>query len=218
MSTEPTIITTEIQNYLEEYFSHDNHFLKQLIKKSEESGFPQIHISPLQSSYLQMMIKAINARKVLEIGSLAGYSAISMANAMPEDGELTAVEINPKYASFIRERVSEAGLENIIRVENIHALDYLDNLESSAEFDLVFIDADKKNYLNYAKKATPFLRTRGVLIADNALGFGHIMDKDPERKDEVKPIREFNKWFSDNPEFFTSFVTIGDGMIIGVKQ
>lgn len=218
MSTEPTKITREIHNYLEENFSHDDDFLKKLIKRSEELGFPQIHISPLQSGFLQMMIKTINAKKVLEIGSLAGYSAISMAKAMPDDGELIAVEINPKYASFIRERVSEVGLENIIKVENIHALDYLEDLDRHTEYDLVFIDADKKNYLNYAKKVTPFVRKRGVLIADNALGFGHIVDKDPERANEVKPIRDFNKWFSDNPEFFTSFVTIGDGLIIGVKQ
>jgi predicted O-methyltransferase YrrM len=217
MSTVPTQITDEINDYLISNFSRDDDLIKDLLKKSEQMDFPQIHISPLQAAYLQFLIKVINAKYVMEFGSLAGYSAISMARALPDDGKLIALEINPEYASFITDRTKEAGLENIIQVENSPALDFLETYNPDHKLDLVFIDADKENYLNYAKKVAPHIRKGGLMIADNALGFGYIADEFPEEADEVIPIREFNKWFFDNPEFFASFVTIGDGMLMGVK-
>jgi caffeoyl-CoA O-methyltransferase len=217
MSSKPTLITDEINDYLNLNFSREDDFLKGLIKKSVEMGFPQIHISPLQAAFLQFIIKSTGAKYIMEIGSLAGYSAISMARALPEDGKLIALEINPKYASFIKDRTKKAGLDHVISVENIYALDFIESFSPEYKLDLVFIDADKKNYKNYAEKTAPLLRKGGLIIADNALGFGYIADKDPERANEVEPIRQFNKWFFENPEFFSSFVTIGDGLLMGVK-
>jgi len=218
MSTIPTLITEKIYDYLIDNFSRDDQLLSDLIKKSEELDFPQIHISPLQASFLQMMIKTIKARYIMEFGSLAGYSTISMARVLPKNGSLIALEIEPEYASFIKDRAREAGLDHIIQVENVNALDYLDTFSPEFELDLVFIDADKQNYLNYAKKIAPFIRKGGLMIADNALGFGFIADEEPEEAEEVIPIREFNKWFFNNPDFFVSFATIGDGLLMGVKQ
>lgn len=219
MSSRPTLVTDEIFDYLLENFSSEDEFLDKLKKDAAAVNIPEICISAEQGKFLQFFLKSINAKYVLEIGSLAGYSAITMARALPKDGKLVAIELNQKNADFIKEKAKEAGLENVIEVVCANAAEFLATYKPDFEFDFVFIDADKRNYSNYLNFTAPLIRKGGVIAGDNALGFGHIAEKDPKSEPgNVKAIQQFNKDLNAHPDFFTCLVTMGDGMAMGLKK
>lgn len=220
MSSQPTQVTPEIFEYLKTNFSSEDDFLLNLKKEATQAGIPEICISPEQGKFLQFFLKSINAKYVLEVGSLAGYSAITMARALPEDGKLIALEIHPKNAEFIRQKAKEAGLDHIIEVINADAQKYLRDNTFDFELDFVFIDADKKGYIKYLNYTTPMLRTGGIVCADNSLAFGLLTQEGDLGKDEnsVKAIRSFNQDFKNDDRYFTSLVTMGDGMLMGIKK
>lgn len=219
MSARPTEITDNIYSYLLERFSGEDEFLTQLNKEAEAEGFPPIHISPDQSRFLLFFLKAIGAKNVMEIGSLAGYSAISMARALPEGSKVTALEKFKKNCDFIRRKVSEAGLDDKIEVVDGDARDFLKGYSPESPLDFVFIDADKRSYKHYVEKLTPHIRQGGIICADNALAFGHIASEAPEEeRKNVQAIREFNDWMVANPAYDCTLVTMGDGMLMAVKK
>lgn len=218
MSSRPTEITQDIFNYLVENFSAEDEFLLNLKKEATEAGIPEICISPEQGNFLQFYLKSINAKNVLEIGSLAGYSAIVMARALPEDGKLIAVELNPKNAEFIEKQVEKAGLSHIIEVVNQDAQKFVKEFKPDYELDFVFIDADKRAYHKYFEHTAPLLRKGGVICADNALAFGMIAQNDPESEPKnVNALKRYNKMVRENKDFFSTLVTMGDGMAMSVK-
>jgi len=218
MSSRPTLVTEEIFDYLLHNFSAEDEFLAKLKVDASLEKIPEICISAEQGRFLEFYLKSINAKYVLEIGSLAGYSAITMARALPEGGKVIALEIFKKNAYFIRNKVKEAGLEDKIEVINEDAAKFLKNYKPDFEFDFVFIDADKKNYSNYMEMTYPLLRKGGVICGDNALGFGHIAEKDPKSEPgNVKAIQTFNQNMKNHKGLFTTLVTMGDGMCMGIK-
>ncbi len=218
MSSRPTLVTEEIFDYLLHNFSAEDEFLAKLKVDASLEKIPEICISAEQGRFLEFYLKSINAKYVLEIGSLAGYSAITMARALPEGGKVIALEIFKKNADFIRNKVKEAGLEDKIEVINEDAAKFLKNYKPDFEFDFVFIDADKKNYSNYMEMTYPLLRKGGVICGDNALGFGHIAEKDPKSEPgNVKAIQAFNQNMKNHKGLFTTLVTMGDGMCMGIK-
>jgi len=219
MSARSTQITDEIYGYLLENFSGEDDFLKQLNEEASAEGFPPIHISPDQSRFLSFFLRSIGAKNVLEIGSLAGYSAISMARALPSDARLIALEKFRKNVEFIEKKVNEAGLSEVIEVVEGDARDFLKNFMPSEPLDFVFIDADKRSYKHYVEKVTPLLRVGGIICADNALAFGHLVSEAPEsEKKNVQAIREFNRFMATHPQYEVTLVTMGDGMLMAVKK
>ena len=219
MSSNPTQVTPEIYGYLQDNFSSEDDFLKNLKKEATEAGIPEICISEEQGKFLQFYLKSINAKYVLEIGSLAGYSAITMARALPADGKLIAVEINEKNAKFIEQKAKEAGLKNVIEVVNQDAKKFLADWKPDFELDFVFVDADKKGYKSYFESTSPLIRKGGVFAADNALGFGHIAEKNPKSEPgNVLAIQQFNDMLNESPDYDTCLVTVGDGMAMGLKK
>lgn len=218
MSSRPTLITEEIFDYLLDNFSAEDEFLAKLKVDASLEKIPEICISAEQGRFLEFYLKSINAKYVLEIGSLAGYSAITMARALPEGGKVIALEIFKKNADFIRNKVKEAGLEDKIEVINEDASSFLKTYKPDFEFDFVFIDADKKNYSKYMEMTYPMVRKGGVICGDNALGFGHIAEKDPKSEPgNVKAIQSFNQNMKNHKGLFTTLVTMGDGMCMGIK-
>ena len=216
MSRNTTVITDQMERYLEENFSFDDSFLSDMRSDAVNKGFPDISVSPLQASFLQILIKSINAKYILEIGSLYGYSAISMAKALTSDGKLVAIEKDTENADYIRLKSRDAGFADIITVYCDDANHFLKDYKPNIYFDLVFIDADKENYLNYFKMASHILRVGGLIIADNTLAFGHIADSNNNDPD-INAIREFNKYITATTDFLTTLATIGDGLSISLK-
>jgi len=219
MSTHSTFLTPALNDYLTANFSAEDAFLRTLLDQAEERGIPAISIAPEQTAFLQVLLRGIGARRVLEIGSLAGYSAITMARALPADGEMICLELNPDWSDFIRRKAREAGLDNVIDVVTGPAVDTLTTGTIEGPFDAIFIDADKVNYSRYFDLALPLLRTGGLIIGDNALAWGEIANTDTTFEPQnVKAIRAFNERISTHPGLQSTLVPLGDGMVIGIKR
>lgn len=213
-----TVISESVANYITRNFSSEDDFLRDLCSQAVERGMPDIAIAPEQTSFLQVMLKAMNARRVLEIGSLAGYSAIAMARALPGDGELIALELNPDYADFIRSKASEAGLSSVITVHSGKAKEFLEGFSPVEKLDFVFIDADKPNYSEYLRLVYPHVRKGGIICGDNCMAWGNIADDltDFEPRN-VHALQAFNRAVIDHPGLQHTFVPLGDGMTLGLK-
>ncbi len=219
MSAKTTVVTEELDRYLHTQFTAEDEIMQKVLENAERKGLPKIHISGNQARFMQFLLKAMNARYVLEIGSLAGYSAISMARALPEDGKLIAVELNPEYAEIIKENAQIAGVADKIEVICDDGRHFVENCKFDYELDFVFVDADKPGYYLYLNKLTPFIRKGGIFAADNAFAFGYVLDSAPERDpNEVKSIKNFNEKFLANENYFVTLVPIGDGLIMGIKK
>lgn len=217
-----TPLTDTIVDYMMELFGTEDELLARLRREAEIAGIPPIEIAPEQGSVLRVLIRAIGARRILEIGTLAGYSSIVMGRALPEGGHIDTLEIDPFHADFARERIREAGLDDRVRVHTGIALDLLERdikekMSDSEPYDLLFIDADKPNYPRYVELALPLLRDGATVIGDNALAWGEVADATTDRED-VQGIRAFNQFVADHPQLDGCIVPSGDGMCVAVYR
>lgn len=211
-----TPITDEIYAYMSATFPAEDDFLLTLKHEADEAGFPPIHIAPEQVAFLQMFLKATGAKRVLEIGALAGYSAIGMARALPEGSHLLTLEYNPVHADFVRRKVREAGLEKVVEVRTGDAALLLREIAVDSLFDFVFIDADKVGYTTYLDLTLPLVRMGGVICGDNTLAWGNIADSASTDK-TVQALRDFNAAISAHPQLQACLLPIAEGMTFGVK-
>jgi caffeoyl-CoA O-methyltransferase len=210
-------ITEQLFDYIVENFAPEDELLRSMPAQAERQGVPMIHISPEQGKFLQVLIKAANATKVLEIGSLFGYSTIWMARALPAGGRLIALELNPLHVQVIRNNVERAGLSAKVEVRQGKALELLETLEDEAPFDLVFLDAVKDEYVAYLDHALRLVRPGGLIIGDNASARGDVWQASPsENADYIRAMRAFNHRMATDPRLTSLLVPISDGMCVGV--
>jgi predicted O-methyltransferase YrrM len=144
----------------------------------DSASLPNIAVAPAQAQFLQLLVRAIRARRILEIGTLGGYSAIWMARALPDNGRLISLEISEQHASMARGNIARAGLERIVEVRVAPALDTLARLKADGEeaFDLVFIDADKPNTPEYFSAAVDLVHSGSLIVVDNVVRHGRLID------------------------------------------
>lgn len=211
-----TPLTEDTYDYICRLFPAEDDFLRNLNRDAEAAEIPPIHISPEQLAFLQVFLRSMGAKRVLEIGSLAGYSAIGMARALPKDGMVICLELEPQSVQFIRRKAEEAGLSHKIRVIQGDAAESLRNLGAEAPFDFVFIDADKPQYKAYMELSYPLVRQGGVIAGDNALAWGKISQESIEEPD-VRGMQVFNRALAEHPGMQACLVPVGDGMAMGVK-
>lgn len=164
---------------------------------------------------LQFLVYMTGAKKVVEIGTLAGYSAVWMARALPTDGKLYTLEKSGKHAQVARAGFERAGLNGKIDLMEGAAMDSLRKLSTQAPFDLVFIDADKTSYIGYATWALENLRAGGLIAAHNAFRGGRVLA--PESDDD-HTMKQFNVWVAEHPQLHSYILPVGDGMAVGVKK
>lgn len=224
MSYHRTEITPELDEYIYRNFSADDEFLASLRRQAMMFKIPDISIAPDQAKFLQFLLRTLNAKYVLEVGTLAGYSAIVMARTLPKDGKLVSIESNNLHYKFACEKIYEADLQDIIEVHHALALDFLADFKPDYPLDFVLLDADKKNLEKYVEICTPLMRKGGVIAIDNSFILGNLTVSDPELDDvhkhrihDVIAVRKFNEYFRDNPNFESCLLTLGDGMLLGVK-
>ncbi|MFY8001781.1 MAG: O-methyltransferase [Candidatus Kapaibacteriota bacterium] len=210
-----TPLTEPLHDYICTTFSAEDDFLRQLKRESDAAGFPAIHIAPEQVALLQVLLRAVGAKRVLEIGALAGYSAIAMVRALPDGARLLTLERNPAHAEFVRRKVRESALEHIIEVRVGDAKQILRTVDE-APFDVVFIDADKAGYSAYLDLALPLLRVGGIICADNTLAWGNIADTNTSDA-TVQALQRFNHAMSAHPQLQSCLIPIAEGMTLGVK-
>jgi len=175
-------------------------------------GMPAIQLGASEARLLELLVKLTGARRIVEIGTLAGYSALRMARAMPEGGRLWTLESEPAHAEVARANIEAAGLSHCVEVLIGPALVTLDRLVEHGPFDLVFLDADKAGYASYGRWAHAHLRPGGLLVADNAYLFGRLLADEPTAH-EVRVFHEETAL-----RFDSVCVPTPDGLVVGIRR
>jgi predicted O-methyltransferase YrrM len=203
-------------DYIVGLFSAEDELLASLREESDRTGMPPIAISADEGRLLQVLLTSINARRVLEVGTLGGYSAICMARALPPGGRLLSIEINEHHADFARRYIERAGLNDRVEVRLGRAVDVLPSLDGE-RFDAIFLDADKEPLPTYFEWALRLVRPGGLIIGDNALWGGRAYDGD-EPDDKTRGVREFNRRMATDPRVLGIIVPTHDGVAIAVVR
>ncbi|MGA7457107.1 MAG: O-methyltransferase [Methyloceanibacter sp.] len=209
---------TEIDGYLEDCFVPGDDALDAALEASDAAGLPRINVAPNQGKLLMLLARAIGARRILEIGTLGGYSTIWLARGIAPDGKLVTLEANPKCAEVARANISRAGLGEMVEVRVGKASDTLPALAGEAPFDLIFIDADKEGTPGYFQWAVKLARQGALVIVDNVVREGAILDTSGVDS-SVQGMRRFFELAATDPRVSgTAIQTVGakghDGLAI----
>ncbi len=189
-------------------FAAEDDGLKHALQAAKEAGLPEIQISPVQGKFLQLLAVACNAQKILEIGSLGGYSGIWLARALPASGNFITLEINPVHAELVRKAFIYAGVSDRAEVRIGNALELLPQLESEAPFDLIFIDAEKPPYPQYLEWALRLSRPGSIIVADNCIRSGKGFE---EPQDEYSTgIVAYNNRIASEPRLISLDLAMDD--------
>jgi predicted O-methyltransferase YrrM len=183
-----------VDNYISGLLATEDEVLKQTIQSLEKENIPQISVSANQGKFLQVMAKLVGAKRILELGTLGGYSTIWMARAIPGDGKIITLELDAKHAAVAQKNIEHAGLKEKVELRVGKALDTLKKMIEANEgpFDMIFIDADKQPYAEYFSLALKLSRKGTLIIADNVIREGKVLDTG--NKDEmVIGAHRFNK-------------------------
>jgi predicted O-methyltransferase YrrM len=208
-------LTEELYKYITNTFIQEDDLLKQIVVDTEAKKIPLIQVSPETGKLLGMFIKMIGVRNVLEIGTLTGYSSIWMARALPTEGKVTTLELTKEHADEALSNYKKAGLENKITLILGKALDSLETLAGS-KFDMVFIDADKENCVNYFNKVIHMVRSGGLIITDNTLRRGEVIDPNPGPG--AQGIIAYNKLVANDSRVESLLIPIDDGITISIVK
>ncbi len=209
------IIHSNIQDYLSAHSRHLTPELEELERQTYLSVLlPNMISGKEQGTFLNLFFGALKPKLALEIGTFTGYSAISMALAMDNDATLITMDINEELEELVREFISKSGLEDKIDYRIGDALHMIDSIEDNT-LDIVFIDADKRNYPNYVNKLKQKLKKEGILMIDNVLWHGKVVLENPNK--DTQAIIDTNKMVFDDLDFITSIVPIRDGLLIARK-
>jgi len=171
-----------IDDYFEAALVHEDEDLHAARARIDEARLPPISVTPLHGKFLNLMVKITGAKRVLELGTLGGYSTIWMAKALPAGGQIISLEMRGICVALARENIEAAGLSAVVEVRHGEALDLMEEMEQANEapFDLIFIDADKPNYHRYFRRALDFVHSGSVILIDNVVLGGEVLDEDPE--------------------------------------
>ena len=204
-------IFESVDNYISDLLAPEDHALQKTIGSLAENRIPNMSISPNQGKLLQVFAKMCGAKHILELGTLGGYSSIWLARALPENGKLISVEFDERYAAVARENINNAGVGNRVEIKTGKALDVLPIIEKemTQPFDMIFIDADKPPYTEYFEWAIKLSRPGTIIIADNVIRNGQVLDTNsPDEK--VRGVQRLNKMLSSCQEVTATILqTIG---------
>ena len=200
---------TRIDGYFEDAFIGDDEVLKQALADAEAAEMPAINVTAAQGKFLGQLVRIMGAKNVLEIGTLAGFSAIWMARNLPEGGKLTTLEYETKHAEVARKNIARAGLSDKVEIIVGAAIETLPTLEDCAPFDLFFIDADKQSAAAYFAWSMKLARPGSVIIVDNVVRGGEVINEKTE--DEMAlGIQRFVQVCSEDPRAYaTTIQTVG---------
>lgn len=203
-----------LERYVTELFATEDPILAKIRARHAAEHLPSINVSPEEGKLLHLLLLTIGAKRVLEIGSLGGYSGVWLARALPPNGKLTTIEKDPGHARIAREAFVSAGLERRVELLEGSALDILPTLEPG--FDAVFIDADKEPLPRYFDWGMRLLRPGGLLLCDNAFFHGAAIDPN-DRSGPALGVRAFNQLAASDPRLVATIIPVRDGLVIGLK-
>jgi predicted O-methyltransferase YrrM len=209
-----------LYQYLLDVSLRETPLLKRLRDETQALPMARWQVAPEQGQFLALLVKLIGARRVLEVGTFTGYSALCMAEALPEDGSLICCDIPGDYNATALQYWQEAGLAGRIDLRLAPALETLGEIErqgQGGQFDLVFIDADKANYPTYLEHALRLLRVGGLAVFDNTLWSGRVLEEYPESAD-TRAIHVLNRALKTDARVDLSLLPLGDGLTLCRKR
>lgn len=209
--------THDFNAYITSLFAPEDDALALGREETKRAGIPQINVSPSEGKLLHTLALVIGARRILEIGTLGGYSATWLACALPDGGQLISLELDPHHAEVARQNVARTGLTEKVEIRVGPALDSLSKMTDEAPFDLVFIDADKDGYVSYLHRALPLLRDGGLLLGDNTLP-NAVLDPDAD-----SGTKRYNAAVAAHPDLVSIVIPVlrsqgVDGLTASVKR
>ena len=220
MSTRTIGISDQLYDYLLSVSVPPDSLGERLRDETSEAVGFNMQISPEQGQFMSLLIKMLGVRKAIEIGTFTGYSAMTVARALPADGSLIACDVSEEWTSIARRYWDEAGVADKIELRIGPALDTLDGLIADgqgASFDFAFIDADKENYAGYYERCLELLRPGGVVGVDNTLWSGAVADPVNQTADTIA-IRVLNQLVYEDERVNSCVLPIGDGLSIALKR
>ncbi|MGQ0554209.1 MAG: O-methyltransferase [Planctomycetota bacterium] len=216
MSAEGTLVTDRHFAYVAARTTPEDEFLRELKQQALAAGIPAIWISPEQAALMQILLRLRGCRDVVEVGTLAGYSAIAMARALPPGGRVRTIELLPKHADFAERWIARSDVPERITVHRGAGRDVLATWADHSA-DAAFLDADKGGYPEYLRQCLRIVRPGGLILVDNAFAFGQLFDEAPTDR-EVPAVRAFNDFMAKEARLQSVIVPIGDGLWVGVKR
>lgn len=204
-----------LHQYVNDLFAPEDAVLRAIQEDATRNELPTISVQPHEGRLLQFLVFITGAKKIVEIGTLAGYSGTWLGRALPADGKLFTLEKSSKHAQVARNSFQQAELDGKVELLEGDALTSLEKLRSKGPFDLVFIDANKESYPEYLTWAVDNLRIGGLVAAHNAFRNGNIVS--PQSKDD-HAMHAFNQALAADPRLESTILAVGDGMAVGIKR
>jgi predicted O-methyltransferase YrrM len=220
MSNRTIQVTPELYEYLLAASSREPDVLRRLRDETAQLPNANMQIAPDQGQFMRLLVRLAGARRAIEVGVFTGYSSLSVALALPDDGRLVACDVSEEYTSVARRYWAEAGVAGKIDLRIAPAIETLDGLLAAGEagtFDFAFIDADKPNYPHYYERCLRLLRPGGLIAVDNVLWSGRVADPSDDDESTVV-IRDFNETLRDDDRVDLSMLPVGDGLTLALKR
>ena len=205
------IVDPDVEAYAEAHTEPPGEVLERLAEETRaKTTAPQMMVGPLEGRFLAFLVRALRARRVLEVGTFTGYSSICMASALPAGGRIVTLDVNQETTEIARRYATEAGVVDRIDYRVGPGSETLAQLDGS--FDLVFIDADKPGYIDYYEAALPRLADGGLIVADNVLWSGRVVSDEPD--ESTRAIQRFNEHVRGDDRVESVMLTVRDGMTL----
>jgi caffeoyl-CoA O-methyltransferase len=206
-----------LAQWAERVFRPEDEVLAEIRQRSIAAGLPAIAVGRFDGLHLEVLARACGARRAVEIGTLGGYSAVCLLRGLGEGGFLHTFEYEPKHAQVAQETFRKAGFEGRAKIHVGRALDNLPSIESEGPFDLVFIDADKQGYPAYLAWAEANLKVGGVVLCDNAFGWGGVAEPPGARRPEVDALALTSERLASGGRWRATMLPTDEGLAMGVK-
>lgn len=213
-----TALSGELYQYLVAHRSERDPVLAELAKETEALGaLSLMQIAPEQGAFMTLLARAIGARSAVEVGTFTGYSALSVARGLPDDGRLLCCDVNEEWTGIARRYWQKAGVAHKIELRLGPALETLRGLPATTQFDMAFIDADKPNYRHYYEEILKRLRPNGLILFDNVLWMGQVLDTSTNDA-STRAIQELNDFLSTDRRVEAVMLPVADGLTIVRKR
>lgn len=205
-------LSTAIHEYLLDHGGRADEIAQGLIDETRAlGGISLMQVAPEQGAFLEQMTRLLGARRVIEVGTFTGFSALCMARGLPEDGELICCDVSEEWTRVGRPYWQKAGVADRIDLRIAPAIETLRAIDERDAFDMAFIDADKPSYRDYAEELIRLVRPNGLILVDNVLWQGNVIDPGVD-DDNTRAIRAFNDWAADDERVECVMLAIGDGL------
>lgn len=220
MSDTTLNLTPEVYAYLQQVSLREHDVLKKLREQTHKMSMSQMQVSPEQGQFMRLLVELMGAKRIIELGVFTGYSTLSMAMGLPDDGRIIACDLNVEWTKIAKKYWEMAGVASKIDLRLAPALETLQALLDqgmASTFDLIFIDADKANYIEYYEKSLVLLRSGGLLLIDNVLWSGKVADSaitDPN----TQIIRRLNEKIHQDERVSITLLPISDGLTLARKR